>query len=56
MKKIVLKCPNCGHVIFYKNWLVWAIYTPFHWFGKRYTKCQLCEKKSWMERLNTNEL
>jgi endogenous inhibitor of DNA gyrase (YacG/DUF329 family) len=51
MKMIKLKCPNCGQEIFYKNYLYWVLDCPFHWFGKRLTKCLLCGKKSYMKRV-----
>ena len=50
MKQIVLKCPKCGNVTIYDNWFSWVLHTPFHWFGKRYTKCIWCEQYSYMKR------
>ena len=50
MKEVVLICPNCGSTIIYKNWFDWVLHTPFHWFGKRYTKCWWCDHRYWMKR------
>jgi uncharacterized OB-fold protein len=50
MKRIVLKCPKCGQVQSYKNWFIWVLNTPFHWFGKRYTKCRGCGEYSFMKK------
>ena len=51
MKKVELICPRCGKIVTYKNWFSWVLNTPFHWFGKRWTKCDKCYKYSYMERL-----
>lgn len=50
MKEVILQCPKCGHKFELKNYLVWMIVAPMHWFGKRYTKCYLCGKRSWMKK------
>lgn len=50
MKEVFLTCPKCGKLIVFKNWIAWVICSPFHWFGKRYTKCHMCGKKSWIGR------
>lgn len=49
MKRIALMCPKCDNVFIY-NWFVWVLHSPFHWFGKRYTKCPHCGKRSWLRR------
>lgn len=49
-KQIKLICLNCSKVNFYKNWFEWVLHTPFHWFGKRKTKCPWCGKSSWVGR------
>ena len=50
MKKVKLTCPKCGSKIIYRNWFSWVIHTPFHWFGKRKTKCSNCNNYSYMKR------
>jgi hypothetical protein len=50
MKRIALMCPKCNNIFTYKNWFVWVLHSPFHWFGKRHTKCPHCKQKSWMGR------
>lgn len=52
MKTIKLQCPKCGHHFEYKNYFDWLFRTPFHWFGKRLTKCPYCKEKSYMRRKN----
>ena len=42
MKEINVVCPNCGLRMTYKNWFSWVLHTPFHWFGKRRSKCTGC--------------
>ena len=42
MKRLKVKCPYCGAVAVYRNWFTWVAHTPFHWFGKRKTKCPNC--------------
>ena len=51
MKQVIIICPKCGQTIHFKNWFHWVWYSPFHWFGKRLTKCEYCGKKSWMKRV-----
>ena len=51
MKTINLQCPKCGHHFEYKNYFDWLFRTPFHWFGKRLTKCPYCKEKSYMEKI-----
>ena len=51
MKQIKLICPNCGKENFYRNWFEWVLHTPFHWFGKRKTKCPWCGKSNYVERV-----
>lgn len=50
MKEVILICPNCGHWIIYKNWFSWVLHTPFHWFGKRRTRCMNCGNYSYISR------
>jgi ribosomal protein L37E len=50
MKPVHVRCPKCGAKNYYKNWFDWVLHTPFHWFGKRLTKCSLCGQKSYMKR------
>lgn len=50
MKQVIVVCPKCGRVHFYKNWFVWVFRTPFHWFSKRYIKCKGCGEYSFMKR------
>lgn len=50
MKTVCIVCPKCGNVFYYKNIIWWILYTPFHWFGKRLTKCPKCGKKKYMRR------
>lgn len=48
MIRVVFKCPKCGsrfHIDGYWNWI---FHSPFHWFGKRLTRCEYCEEKSWL--------
>lgn len=52
MKEVILQCPNCYGTFDFKNWFVWVLHSPMHWFGKRYTKCIYCGKWSWMKREN----
>ena len=52
MKEVILNCPNCGRRFVKRNWIVWVLVAPFHWFGKRYTKCPTCGKWSWIKREN----
>ena len=48
MKEVILQCPNCYGTFDFKNWFVWVLHSPMHWFGKRYTKCIYCGRWSWM--------
>ena len=50
MKEVKVICPKCGNQMIYKNWFSWILHTPFHWFGKRRTKCTNCGKSSYMGR------
>ena len=51
MKEVVVTCPNCCGRFDFKNWFIWVLHSPMHWFGKRYTKCIYCGKWSWMKRV-----
>ena len=42
------KCAYCEKE-FKKSWLKWLFTTPFHWFGKRYTRCPHCHGQSYMK-------
>lgn len=50
MKEVKVICPKCGNCMTYKNWFSWILHTPFHWFGKRRTKCTSCGEISWIRR------
>lgn len=50
-KEVKVICLKCGNYITYKNWFSWVWRTPFHWFGKRRTKCTNCGEYSYMGRL-----
>ena len=45
-----IKCKHCGKITTYKSWFDWVLHSPMHWFGKRFTKCYLCGKRSWVRR------
>jgi ribosomal protein L33 len=49
MKRIMVYCPNCKQCTIYKNWFVWILRTPFHWFGKRKFKCSNCGKSTYVQ-------
>lgn len=51
MKEVKLICPICGNKLIYKNYFYWVLSAPFHWFGKRLTKCPWCGKRSYMKRV-----
>ena len=48
MKVVKVNCPKCGNRMTYKNWFSWVWHTPFHWFGKRRTKCTNCGEVSYI--------
>lgn len=50
MKEVKVICPKCGNKMTYKNYWSWILHTPFHWFGKRRTKCTNCGETSYMRR------
>lgn len=50
MKEVVVTCPNCCGRFSFDNWFIWVLYSPMHWFGKRYTKCIYCGKWNWMKK------
>ena len=47
------KCAYCEKE-FEKNWFKWLFTTPFHWFGKRYTRCPYCHGQSYIKPLKNN--
>ena len=47
---VTVKCPKCGKKSFFRNWFTWILRSPMHGFGKRYTKCHICGKWSYMKR------
>ena len=47
---VILKCPKCECGFHYNNYWQWILHSPMHWFGRRYTQCPWCSKKSWMKR------
>lgn len=49
MKRIMVHCPNCHKVTIYRNWFIWILRTPFHWFGKRRSKCPHCGHKAYVK-------
>ena len=48
MKLVKIDCPKCKATFFYKNYWVWVLQTPFHYFNKRKTKCPHCGEWSWV--------
>ena len=50
MKTVKVICPKCGVRMTFANWFSWVWHNPFHWFGKRRTKCSNCGKYSWMRK------
>lgn len=50
MKTVTVYCPKCGHKIVYRNWFMWILNTPFHWFGARRIKCINCGIRSYVKR------
>lgn len=50
MTEVKVICPACGNVMTFKNYLDWVLHTPFHWFGKRKTRCPKCGEYSYMGR------
>ena len=46
---LMFKCPHCSHLFEIKGYWKWILTNPFHWFGKRYTKCPHCGKRSWIK-------
>jgi DNA-directed RNA polymerase subunit RPC12/RpoP len=51
MRKVGVICPECGHTIIYKNWFIWVLRNPFHWFNKRKVKCPKCGHKAYLARI-----
>ena len=49
MKSIRVFCPKCGYRVCFRNYWAWVLHCPFHWFGKRLTKCPCCNRKQWMK-------
>lgn len=49
-KQVKIICPKCGNIMTYKNWFSWILHTPFHWFGKRRAKCNVCGQVSYTRR------
>ena len=49
-KQVKVVCPKCGNIMTYKNWFSWILHTPFHWFGKRRVKCNVCGQVSYIKR------
>lgn len=50
MKKVELTCPKCNGPFIIRNYFIWILKSPFHWFGKRLTRCPWCGEKSYMKR------
>ena len=55
MKPVYVRCPKCGVKNYFKSYWNWVLHTPFHWFGKRLTKCHLCGQRSYMKRVKPVE-
>lgn len=55
MNEVKVICPKCGNRVTYKNWVAWIWHTPFHWFGKRRTKCTKCGEVSYIGRDRSNK-
>lgn len=53
MKIITVVCPNCNHIIYYKNWFIWVLRTPFHWFSRRRFKCPICYEKAYVAPISS---
>ena len=56
MKQIKLTCPKCGNIMYYKNWFIWILHTPFHWFGKRRVRCTKCGIRSYIRKEYVEEI
>ena len=54
MEPVILRCPKCGEKILYKNYFMWMLCSPMHWFGKRYTKCHCCGRWNYMKKEQYN--
>jgi hypothetical protein len=53
--KAKLTCPHCGHewTLGYWEWIfttLFHFFDIFSWRDYRYTKCPICEQKSWLRR------
>ena len=46
--KLFFSCPECGKEFTIHGYWNWVLHAPFHWFGKRSTKCPECGKRSWV--------
>jgi endogenous inhibitor of DNA gyrase (YacG/DUF329 family) len=55
MKEVFVVCPDCKKAIAYKNWFIWVLRTPFHWFNKRRIKCPWCGKRAYVKRMKLNK-
>jgi endogenous inhibitor of DNA gyrase (YacG/DUF329 family) len=55
MKQVFVVCPECKKALVYKNWFIWVLRTPFHWFNKRKIKCPWCGKRAYVDRLKIDE-
>ena len=51
MKTINFICPKCKKTFSYSSYLKWILAAPFHYFGKRKTKCPHCLEYSWVRGL-----
>ena len=45
MLNLHFTCPKCQENFIIRGWLKWILITPFHWFGRRYTKCPHCKTR-----------
>lgn len=55
MKQVLVICPKCKKAMAYKNWFVWILRTPFHWFNKRKIKCFHCGERAYVKRVKLDK-
>ena len=48
MWNLTFVCPKCQKTFMIHGYWNWVFHAPFHWFGKRLTKCPECGKRSWV--------
>ena len=42
-------CPKCGEKFSVNGWFKWILFSPFHWFLTRKTKCSKCGQYSYVK-------